>query len=175
MKDIWKEFDATELTHSSIHHLMAVHQLIKENGYARSVDISRLLNLTRGSTSITLHKLIQKEYLERDANKFYRLTKRGNELISSVLNKRNIVKQFLSEVLNLPEEIAETDACKVEHLLSKNTGRKLLSFMGYFLSDNTRARDFRIGFDEFQFSCHADNCQFCENNCFFSEKQIHFH
>lgn len=174
MKDVWKKFDDTELTHSSVHHLMAVHQLVKENGYARSVDISRFLNLSRGSTSITLHKLIQKKYLERDVNKFYQLTQKGQVLISAVLNKRFIIKQFLNEVLNLPEDDAETDACKIEHLLSKNTGKKLLSFMGYFLSDNTKARDFRSGLDSFQFSCQMHNCPICEANCFFSGKQIQY-
>jgi len=174
MKDVWKQFDDIELTHSSIHHLMAVHHLVKENGYARSVDISRFLNLTRGSTSITLHKLIQKKYLERDGNKFYRLTQKGNELISGVLNKRFIIKQFLRDVLHLPEDIAEADACKIEHLLSRNTGKKLLSFMGYFLSDNAKARDFRTGFNAFQFNCQMDSCQICETNCFFSGQQIQY-
>lgn len=174
MKDVWKKFDDTELTHSSIHHLMAVHQLIKENGYARSVDISRFLNLTRGSTSITLHKLIQKKYLERDANKFYRLTGKGQHLIYSVLNKRFIIKQFLCNVLRLPEEVAETDACKIEHLMSKNTGEKLLTFLGYFLSDNTKAQNFRNGFETFEYNCPLDDCHFCKNNCFFSGHELEY-
>jgi len=136
MKEIWKKFEETELTHSSVHHLMAVYHLIEQNGYARAVDISRYLSLTRGSISITLNKLKGKDYLEEDHNKFYKLTKKGEDFVRAVIDKRYILKKFFIEVLGLPPETAEIDACKIEHLLSEETGEKLLSFMAKYLGEN---------------------------------------
>jgi len=133
MIEVWKKFDETELTHSSVHHLMAVHHLINHNGYARAIDISRHLNLTRGSISVTLNKLKQKRYLEEDQNKFYRLTEKGELFITAILDKRQILKKFFTEILQLPEEKAEIDACKIEHLLSRETGEKLFAFMVSYL------------------------------------------
>lgn len=168
IKEVWKKFDETELSHSSVHHLMAVHHLVKENGYARAVDIGRYLNLTRGSISVTLHKLIDKDYLEEDENKFYRLSEKGEHLVCSVLSKRQILKQFFTTVLRLPEDSAEIDACKIEHLLSQQAGEQLLVFMGYFLSDNSEAAAFREGFQQFQYNCPMENCLICDNNCYFA-------
>jgi DtxR family Mn-dependent transcriptional regulator len=133
MEEVWKKFDETELTHSSVHHLMAVHYLIEQNGYARAVDIGRYLNLTRGSISVTLNKLKGKHYLEEDRNKFYKLSEKGELFVRSVIDKRIILKKFFTEVLGLPSQTAEIDACKIEHLLSRETSEKLLTFMGTYL------------------------------------------
>lgn len=173
MKDVWKKFDETEPSHSSIHHLMAVYYLHKKNGYARGIDIANYLNITRGSVSITLTKLRDKNYLIEDENKFYRLTEQGQQLVNSALSKRHIVKRFFSEVLQLSEEIAELDACKIEHLLSNETGEKLICFMGYYLSERPEVLNFRLGFQQFKYQCQSvAECRLCESDCFFSGKEI---
>ena len=55
--ETWKEFDHNEISHSAAHHLMAVDDLIRKFGYARVSDVARMLNITRGSVSITLKSL----------------------------------------------------------------------------------------------------------------------
>jgi DtxR family Mn-dependent transcriptional regulator len=175
MKDVWKKFDETEPSHSSIHHLMAIYQLHKKNGYARGIDVAHFLNITRGSVSITLTRLKDKEYINEDENKFYCLTDEGQRIVNSVLSKRHILERFFTEVLQVPDEIAEIDACKIEHLLSNETGEKLICFLGYYLSGKLEAVNFREGFDKFNYQCHSvSNCQVCEMNCFFAGKEISF-
>ena len=49
------------LSHSMAHYLMAIHQLKEEKGYARGIDIAKLLGLTKGSVSLALKKLKAKE------------------------------------------------------------------------------------------------------------------
>ena len=70
MKDVWKKFEQTELTHSSIHHLLAINSLLKENGYSRSVDVANHLNISRASVSITVNKLREKGFVTEDKNRF---------------------------------------------------------------------------------------------------------
>lgn len=175
MKDIWKKFDETEPSHSSIHHLMAIYHLHKKNGYARGIDVAHFLNITRGSVSITLTKLKDKEYICEDENKFYLLTSQGQEIVNSVLSKRHILQRFFTEVLQVPEDIAELDACKIEHLLSNRTGERLICFMGYYLSDETTARNFREDFQKFNYECQSiPDCQVCESKCFFAGSEVSF-
>ena len=175
MKDVWKKFDETEPSHSSIHHLMAIHHLHKKNGYARGIDIANYLNITRGSVSITMNKLKDKNYICEDDNKFYCLTERGQQLVNSALSKRHIVIRFFTDVLHLSPETAELDACKIEHLLSNETGEKLISFMGYYLSEEPEVRNFRQGYKQFRYQCQSvPNCPVCELNCFFAGKEISF-
>jgi DtxR family Mn-dependent transcriptional regulator len=171
MKDIWKKFEQTELTHSSIHHLLAINSLLKENGYSRSVDVANHLNISRASVSITVTKLREKGFVREDKNRFLILSKKGKDLVNSVLSKRRIVEQFFKEVLNLSSQEAEIEACKVEHLLSEPTGKKLISFMGYFLSDQSDAVKFRKGLENFNHVCAtAEDCHVCELECFFRQE-----
>ena len=171
MKDVWKKFEQTELTHSSIHHLLAINSLLKENGYSRSVDVANHLNISRASVSITVNKLREKGFVTEDKNRFLGLSNKGEELVNSVLSKRRIVEQFFREVLDLSSQDAEVEACKVEHLLSEPTGKKLISFMGYFLSSQPDAIKFRKGLERFTYDCDtATDCNVCELNCFFKKE-----
>jgi DtxR family transcriptional regulator, Mn-dependent transcriptional regulator len=170
MKDVWKKFEQTELTHSSIHHLLAINSLSKEYGYSRSVDIANYLNISRASVSITTTKLKEKGFIRVEKNRFLSLSKKGKDLVNSVLSKRRIVEIFFKEVLDLPSQEAEIEACKVEHLLSEPTGKKLISFMGYFLSEQPDVVKFREGLESFNYVCEAiRDCNVCEMDCIFRE------
>jgi DtxR family Mn-dependent transcriptional regulator len=172
LKQIWKKFDETVLTHSSIHHLLAIQELSKRHGYSRAVDISNYLNISRASVSITVNKLKEKGYVAEDPNRFLNLSQKGKTLVNSVLSKRRIVQQFFKEVLNLSPGEAEIEACKVEHLLSEPAGKKLISFMGYFLSEQKQVKAFRKGLDSFNYHCSATtNCAVCEVDCFYKSGQ----
>jgi DtxR family Mn-dependent transcriptional regulator len=165
MKDVWKKFEEKGLTHSSMHHLMAVYDLLKSNGYARGIDVANYLDISRSSVSVTLHKLLAKGYITEDENKFYQLTNEGKELANDVLSIRRIVKIFFTDILDLPEEIAEEDACKVEHLLSHETGEKLYKFVSFFLSQEPNSKEFRKAFARYVHKC-SDDCDICDEDCF---------
>lgn len=172
MKDLWKKFEEDGLTHSSIHHLMAISHLLKENGYARGIDISKHLQISRSSVSITINKLISKGFVEEDQNKFYHFTEKGEKLINAVLSKRRILLIFFRDVLGLPQEIAEEDACKIEHLLTKETGEKLMNFIGYFLSDDPAAKRFKERYRNFIYQCeNMEDCKICEIQCYLAGKE----
>ena len=173
MKELWKKYDEVELTHSSVHHLMAMHELLKKHGYVRGVDVANQLNISRSSVSITLKKLKSKGYISEDENRFFQFTEHGQELINSVLSKRRIIQSFFRNVLNLSAALAEAEACKIEHLLDEQTGQKLMSFMGFFMSGEIEAEAFRNKFKEFTFRCQkTENCNICELNCYMAGNQI---
>ena len=172
MKDVWKKFEETALSHSSTHHLLAINNLMKENGYSRAVDIARYLNISRASVSITVTKLKDKGFVEEDKNRFLHLSDKGKELVNSVLSKRRVVEQFFREVLDLSNIEAEIEACKVEHLLSEPTGKKLISFMGYYLSEQPEVYKFRQGLKNFNYQCASTkDCDVCELECFFNSNR----
>jgi len=166
MSDVWKKFEENGLTHSSVHHLMAIFELLKSNGYARGIDVANYLDISRSSVSVTLHKLLAKGFIAEDDNKFFLLTDEGKEITNSVLTIRRIVKMFFKDVLNLPEEIAEEDACKVEHLLNHKTGENLFKFVTFYMSSDSASQEFRNKFKKYNHVCDDDNCEICEENCF---------
>ena len=104
--DVWKTFEENEVTHSVAHHLTAVGELLDRNGYARVSDVARHLDITRGSASLTLKALRERDLLLEDENKFLRLSPSGQRVVDTVKVKRAIVMKFLHEVLRVDPEQA---------------------------------------------------------------------
>ncbi len=146
VSDVWKEYESNEISHSVAHHLAAIHELMGDQGYARVSDVARALEITRGSASLTLKALKARGLVLEDRNKFLKLSEEGRGIVDLILAKRTIVRKFLNEVLKLDEHQAEVDACKVEHLLSAQTGEQLFHFVRFLLSDDPIARQFLAAF-----------------------------
>ncbi len=135
MSTSWKKLENSEIKHSSAHHLMAVHQLKNEIGYARTTDISKQLNITRGSVSITLNRLKENGYITFDKNKHISLTQKGQHFVEDVLRKRATVKQFFQNALFMKEEQATKCACKLEHVITDDVIDRLEKFSNYMVEN----------------------------------------
>ncbi|UCG15269.1 MAG: metal-dependent transcriptional regulator [Phycisphaerales bacterium] len=140
--DIWKRFDTNVVTHSAAHHIVAIATLLERNGYARVSDVARTLNITRGSASLTLKTLREKGLVEEDENRFLRLSDRGEAIATAVVGKKRLIHKFFCDVLGVPEEAAEVDTCKIEHLVGPRTSRQLARFLHFVESDDPRAKEF---------------------------------
>lgn len=127
--EVWKKFEENNLTHSAAHHLLAILKLREKRGYARVTDVARELNITTGSASINLKSLKAKNLIIEDENRFLSLSPEGEELAQAVLTRKNIMFDFLVNVLGVSEEQAEIDSCKTEHLISAETAKKLKDFV----------------------------------------------
>jgi DtxR family transcriptional regulator, Mn-dependent transcriptional regulator len=128
--ETWKEFEANELTHSAAHHLIAIHELGGEyGGWARVSDIARQLAITRGSVSINLRTLKKRGYVLSDEHRMVKLSPKGQDIVEAVLIRKAAFKTFLTEVLGVSQHQAEVDSCKVEHLLSPETTKRLAQWL----------------------------------------------
>ncbi len=165
--EIWKEFEANELTHSAAHHLLAVHEMgLPYGGWARVSDIARRLDITRGSVSINLRALKKRGWIETGEHHLVRLSARGLKAAQAVMAKRVIVKAFLSDVLGTPEAQAEIDSCKIEHLISDGTGQRLAQLTRLLTSDDPAARAFLARFHSAHGACPDERtCDVCKGHC----------
>ncbi len=164
--DVWKAFEENEITHSVAHHLAAIRDLSQQHGYARVSDVARYLDITRGSASLTLKALKQRNYVLEDLNKHLRLSEDGQRVVDVVMASRAIVRKFLRDVLHVEEKQAEIDACKVEHLLSVETGEKLLHFVRFLMSEAPIPERFLEAFWGEKEICHdIEDCPICEEEC----------
>jgi Mn-dependent DtxR family transcriptional regulator len=151
MTDTWKEFEANEVTHSVAHHLVAIHEVGREyGGWARVSDIARWLGITRGSVSINLRNIKVRGLVIEDDHRQVKLSEEGLKIAQAIMAKKAAVKAFLRDVINVPEEQAEIDSCKVEHLISHSTGENLLRFIKFLTSDNPAAREALSQFRKFE-------------------------
>jgi DtxR family Mn-dependent transcriptional regulator len=169
--DTWKAFEANELTHSAAHHLLAIHDVgTPYNGWARVSDIARALNITRGSVSINLRTLKKRGWVETDAHHLVRLSPSGLKAAQGVMAKRVVLKTFLVEVLGVPEAQAEIDSCKIEHLVSDDTGERLVHFVRWLTSDARSGAELLRRFHRSQRECpKSGTCGVCKGHCLVAE------
>lgn len=163
----WKGYADGPVTHSGAHYLMAIHQLRKQSGYARGADIARYLDVSPPSVTVALERLKGRGYVTEDENRFYSLTGSGEETVASILTHRRALQKFFVEVLGVDPDTAEADACKIEHLISSETGRRLIQCLNLVAADpelQTAMNRLRSLVD--RSSCaYPDGCDICETSC----------
>lgn len=164
--DVWKEFEANELTHSMAHYLTAIRDLITEHGYARATDIAKKLAISRSSVSIGLRTLFDKDFIKEDENKFVRLTDKGEQIAGAIIGKKIVLRRFLEEILLVKPHQAEIDTCKIEHLISSETGARLLDFLRFMTSDDPKMKSVLTAFWACRTECEGlGQCPVCKDHC----------
>lgn len=169
--EVWKSYEDNLLTHSAAHYLMTIHDLLRTQGYARVTDISKRLNITRGSCSISLKPLKKRGLVIEDSNKFLSLSDEGHRLAEIVERNDELLEVFLRDVLGVDAEQAEVDACKIEHLLSIESSVKLCNFIECIRSDDKAAKNFVQLLSRHQNHCRSDvrTCPHCQPTCPYEE------
>jgi len=125
---VWKEYSDIEITHSIIHYLFSIDFLVKNKWYARNTDIANDLWITAWSCSISIKNLLKKEFIIEDENKFIKLSEKWEFIVKKANYKRNVIKKFFIDFLWVKEENANSNACKIEHLLSDEIVEKFKNF-----------------------------------------------
>lgn len=109
------------LSESQQDYLKIVLDLINEKKVARTKEIAHRKGVSMPSVTEAMQKLSQENYVQYSAREFIELTPKGEEAAHRLTSKYAFLKHFLVDVLGIQDEIADKDACKLEHHLEKST------------------------------------------------------
>lgn len=109
-----------ERSESQENYLETILLLSKKKPVVRSVDIANELGYKKPSISIAMKNLRAQEYITVTPEGYIYLTETGLRIASEVYEKHEIITQFFSG-LGVPPEIAEDDACRIEHIIHDET------------------------------------------------------
>ena len=112
-------------------YLEAIAALKKENGIARVRDISHLLGVKSPSVNAALNTLSKKSLVIHEKYGYVNLTSNGEKIACEIQSKHDMFLKFLTKILNIDEEIALQDACRMEHAISLQTFNKLTKFIQF--------------------------------------------
>lgn len=118
---------AGSLSASLEDYLEAILQLERSSRVARVSEIAGQLGVSRPSVTGALKVLAARRLVSHAPYGHVTLTEEGTRIALEVERRHLAIKSFLTSVLGIPEERAETTACKLEHVLEAET-------LAYFVS-----------------------------------------
>lgn len=105
---------------SAENYLETILILSKTLPVVRSVDIANELGFKKSSVSVAMKNLREKEHITVTDSGFIYLTESGRAIAEMIHERHLLLKTWLIK-LGVPEEIASDDACKLEHVLSRES------------------------------------------------------
>lgn len=86
----------------------------------RAVDISNELGFKKSSVSIAMKNLRQKNHITVTDAGFIYLTDSGKEIAEMIYERHQLLTRWLM-ALGVDESIAASDACRIEHVISRES------------------------------------------------------
>ena len=105
---------------SSENYLETILLLSKKLPVVRAVDIANELDFKKPSVSVAMKNLREKNQITVSEQGFIYLTESGKEIAEMIYERHLLISSWLTE-LGVPEEIAVKDACRIEHVISKES------------------------------------------------------
>ena len=101
-------------------YLEAIVNISEEKGYARVKDIASSLNVRSSSVVEMMKKMDSMGFVIYQKYDGIRLTPEGEKTGQAVRYRHETIRAFL-EIIDVPKNIAEKDACTMEHNLNPKT------------------------------------------------------
>ena len=100
----------------------------KEKGQVRSVDVAHRLQVTKPTVSITMKQFRENGYVETDEKGILTLTEKGREIAERIYERHVVLTELLLS-LDVDEETARADACRMEPDISEITFTRIKEHM----------------------------------------------
>ena len=109
-----------KIQESAENYLETILMIRERKQIVRSIDIVRELNFSKPSVSVAMKNLKEAGYITMDETGRIYLTEQGEALATKIYDRNVKVSDWLTSI-GVPRDIAEADACKMEHVISEET------------------------------------------------------
>ncbi|KJS31890.1 MAG: DtxR family iron (metal) dependent repressor [Desulfatitalea sp. BRH_c12] len=153
------------LTSTMEDYLEAIYDLNKDKKVIRVKDIAKRLDVKMPTVTSMLRTLNERGLVNYEKYEYVELTNIGADVGREMRRRHQVLFQFLTDILKIEHNIADEEACKMEHTLSFATLENLTDFM-HFIQTCPRAGDSWLRyFDEFRKIGHRpETCGKCAEN-----------
>ena len=95
----------------------------------RSVDIAKQLDVSKASVNKAIGLLKEKGFVDQPYYGDITLTKTGFEYGQAVYKRHRYLTAFLSKTLGISDDVAEEEACLMEHAISDESFEKWVAYI----------------------------------------------
>ena len=125
-----QEIKGKNISSSLEDYLEAIYEIYTQKNGVKAIDISKKLGVGRSSVTEALKTLAQKHLVNYSRYGVLSLTAAGEEAAKNVIERPKTLYNFFKNTLNLDENEAQENACRVEHVLSEKAFQALINFVG---------------------------------------------
>ncbi len=118
-----------QLQESGEMYLETIFILTKNKANVRSIDVSEHMGFSKPSVSRAIGLLKNGGYINVDNGGYITLTEEGRRIALRMYGRHILLTDFLKSI-GVPEDIAVSDACKIEHHLSDESFDALKKHLG---------------------------------------------
>lgn len=116
------------MTQSLEDYIEAIFVLSEKTGVTRVKDVADKIGVSRPSVIQALKQLHGRELIQQEHYGYIQMTEEGRQVAREIMKKHHVLKQFLL-TLGVSIEIAERDACRMEHILHSETIKAIEVFL----------------------------------------------
>jgi DtxR family transcriptional regulator, Mn-dependent transcriptional regulator len=113
------------MTESLEMYLETISLLYDRMRIARVTDIASELGVSKPSVHAALHELENRGLILHEHYGEVFLSPEGKQASAEIRRRHSLLTTFLSEIVGVSPEIAEQDACRIEHYLSEETMERI--------------------------------------------------
>ncbi|MDG6228862.1 MAG: metal-dependent transcriptional regulator [Candidatus Thermoplasmatota archaeon] len=118
------------ITERTEDYLEAIHSISLQKGYAKVKDIAELLHVAPPTVTEMFKKMQKEGFIFYERYSGVTLTEKGKTVAIKTQKKHDTLVQFL-RILGISEEVADQDACRIEHVVNKETMKRLTAFVEF--------------------------------------------
>ena len=129
-----------KLSHSLEDYLETIYLIVREQGSVRSRDIAQRIGVTPASVTEALRALDSRGLIHYVPYTRITLTQSGEERAREVLHRHETLRDFFIEVLNVAPQIADSSACRIEHVISDEILDSMITYTNTVRRNNLGVR-----------------------------------
>lgn len=154
------------LTESLEDYLETIYVLVRDRKVARVKEIAKARGVRMASVSTAMHRLSELGMIHYNQREFIELTDEGEETARRIMARHDLLIRFFTDILHVSPEIAESDACVMEHYLSDEAVDRIVRFFEYLKQCPKGEKGQKDFLDQFQ-QCSLVNPEVnpCKDDC----------
>lgn len=117
------------ITSSLEDYLELIHNKISQNKEIKAIDIAHEFNISRSSVSEALIRLADMDFIIYEGRRGIKITQKGIEQAKKTVKKHEILSRFFVEILDVNKNLADKNACKIEHVIDDELIEKMSLYL----------------------------------------------
>ncbi len=100
-------------------YLETIYILQNNHGHAHVSEVARRLDVSKPSVTKAMKRLKSEGLIDQENYGSIRLTEKGSEISARIHENHRLITLYLQYSLQIGRDEAEKNACKIEHIISK--------------------------------------------------------